>query len=185
MDFLAILAVAGVVAAAMFSKGGAPGFTTADSLAAMRPQDVLARVHAVIASRDLKGLSPAAVLLMADMENGFSAGMLTPFFRATNSLFNRHKGLGTVGVPNSDGYWTGRTYYATAADPDLRIYDSLEQSVDDFVQLMGLRIYASARAAAMRGDVGGFIAAIAAVPYSAQPDYFAALRNRARSLGLA
>lgn len=187
MDILIIagLAVAGLVA---LSTGGAAalmGGTQASDLAPLSVPARAAKVKSLIQSQNLAGMDWRCVWLMADMEQGISEGLLTPAFRATNSLFNRHKGLGKVGVANSDGYWTGNTFYVSEADPDLRIYTDMEQSVKDFVSLMQDGIYAQAYAAATQGDISGFISAIAAVPYSAQIGYETALNDRANSLGVA
>lgn len=159
--------------------------TKASDLAALPPLDRWARIQTIIAGRNLAGMDVDAVFLMADMENGIAEGLYDDTLLATNSLFNRHQGNGVVGQPNSDGVWNGQIYYAGTNDPNLRCYDSFEDSVDDFVQLMQDSLYAPALAAAQAQDLPGFIAAVAAVPYSTQSGYAAALTARARALGLA
>jgi hypothetical protein len=180
MYILAIVAVIGLVA---LTPGGALAATIvtgtkATELLPLTPGDRWARVQGIILDRlsvVAPGFDPRCAYLMADMENGIAEGMLTATFQATNSLYNRHKGR----------TWTGPTYYASAADPDLRVFDSLESSVDDFIQLMNDPLYRDALQAALDYDVQAYINAVAAVGYSAQADYKSALINRARTLGVA
>lgn len=141
-----------------------------------------AKVQAVIRSQSLNGMDPRCLDLCADMENGIFEGLESGTFSTTNSLFNRHQGNGVVGQPNSDGVWTGEIYYASADDPNLRKYASLEDSVQDFVQWAGE--FPAVQKAAQAGDISGFIDALAAIPYSTQSNYAQALNNRAAALGL-
>lgn len=175
--------------AAAGSAPSAASVTRASDLAGISVDERWVRIRTIIAERINAGPYPnfdfSAAELMADMENGLSIGLFTNTFQATNSLYNRHKGEGQQGVPNSDGVWTGRTFYASPDDPDLRIYNSLEDSVDDFLQLMGRRVYTAALGAALDHDLPGYISAVAAVPYSTQHNYAAALTARAHSLELA
>ena len=184
---MAFLILAAVVAYSLFAaKSTSPeGAGTALELRGLAVAQRIAEIKAIIGGKNLAGMSPDAVYLMADMEQGISAGMLTAAFIATNSLFNRHQGNGHVGVPNSDGYWTGIIHFQSVADPNLRVYSDLGQSVDDFVSLMQNPLYARALSAAQAGDIPGFISAVADVPYSAQDGYEVALTRRARGLGMA
>jgi hypothetical protein len=161
--------------------------TKASDLAPLSRADRMQKLRDIIAANMDGGFSPDCALLMADMENGISAGLLTATFQATNSLYNRH--AGSRNPDNSD--WagadptdTGHIFYASAKDTDLRVFDSLEQSVRDFIGLMRDGLYTEAWDAATRNDITAYISAVAAVPYSAQVGYQAALISRARSLGL-
>jgi hypothetical protein len=180
-----LLGALGLAVGASASGLSLGGGTTAASLAGLSTSDRWAQIQTLIRSRNLNGMDPRAAILMADMENGLSIGEFTAIFQATNSLYNRHVGGGVVGVPNSDGIWTGSAYYASPADPDLRIYASLEDSVDDFVKLMSDGLYRQALQAAQAGDLGGYIKAVADVGYSASPNYQAELSSRAAHLGYA
>jgi len=164
-----------------------PAPVLAADLAALSPDERLAKVQEVITANVRGGFSPDCALLMADMENGIAEGLLTATFKATNSLYNRH--AGSRNPDNSD--WagavkgdTGHVHYTSPADPDLRVFDDLGQSVRDFMGLMQDGLYSAAWEAGTRNDIIAYIAAVAAVPYSAQADYQGALTNRARSLGL-
>lgn len=125
-----------------------------ESTAAELPKDPAgrrARVRAAINSQDLKGIPARLLETVADLEtDAFKSKALL----ATNSLFNRHKGSGK-------GEWTGRTYYASPSDQDLRVYASLEQSVRDIVQLLHDGLYKDALAAAMANDAPRFFTALA------------------------
>ncbi len=185
-----ILSLFGLSGSATLAAPAVPtsGGTTAASLSAAPAANRWAKVQSIIAARIAASNVPDfdlnAAFLMADMENGIAEGLWDAIFQNTNSLYNRHQGLGIVGVPNSDGIWTGRIYYASADDPNLRVYASLEDSADDFLLLMQNPVYADVLTAARSNDLPGFIAAVAAVPYSTQGSYAAALAARARSLGL-
>lgn len=108
------------------------------------------------------------LVAQSDLETGHWA---SSSFLATNSLFNRHKGLGSIGVPNTDGFWTGNVYFASSADPDLRIYTDVNQSAQDMAQLLSESLYASALSALKNGDAPGYYAALQSVGFSADPQY--------------
>lgn len=171
---LAILAAVLLAGGAVYADSR--GTQASDLKTLSRPERVT-KCRQIIADNIDSDFSDDCAWLMADMENGISLGMLSPVFLATNSFFNRHAGTGR-------GYWTGKTYNAGPKDPDLRIYTGLEQSCQDFMQLMGDPRYAAAREAASRNDIQAFVNAVAAAGYSAQPYYLFALNSRARSLGL-
>lgn len=147
MEILALVAIAGGAWALMSDALGKK--TTAMDL----PADPAGRreaVRAVIRSQDLAGIQPQLLDTLSTLETGDYKG--GPFMR-TNSLFNIHKG-------DNSGDWTGKTAYANPQDVDLRVYDSLEQSVRDVVlHLQGPR-YADALAAARAGQPDQFYAAL-------------------------
>lgn len=103
-------------------------------------------------------------------------------FYQTNSMFNRHKGNGVTGVPNSDGYWTGNTYFASSADTDIRIYTDVFQSAQDMAQLLQNPLYAGALAALRRGDAPGYYSALGKAGYAASLTYVADLNAKFSSL---
>lgn len=94
-----------------------------------------------------------------------------PSFKATQSLFNRHMGYGTAGVPDSDGSWTGRTYNAGPGDEDLRIYTDINQSARDMRQWLSEPIFVSVLQALRRGDPAAFARALDSVGFSTQRGY--------------
>lgn len=118
--------------------------------------------------------SARALLAQAALETGNFASSA---FHATNSLFNRHLGNGRIGVPNSDGYWSGEVHYASAADPDLRVYDSLDQSARDMAQLLQEPYYAPALSALKSGDVVRYYSTMELLGFSTQPGYAADLQR--------
>jgi len=119
------------------------------------------------------GWTPAQALRAAAIATAQSsvetARWTSNVFAVTKSLMNRHRGNGRVGVPNSDGSWTGKVYYATSADPDLRVYSSIQQSAQDFCQWLGE--FPAVRAAYASGDAGAVGAALDAMGYSATAGY--------------
>ena len=95
-------------------------------------------------------------------------------FARTNSLFNRHRGNGKIGVPNSDGFWTGEIFNASPSDPDLRIYSDIGQSARDMAQLLQDPLYSAALSALRQGGAN-YPQAVAAAGFSATAGYASAI----------
>lgn len=105
------------------------------------------------------------LLAQAEDETGNFSGHA---FLLTRSLFNRHVGNGVVGVPNSDGFWSGRVY-VTSQGEHLRIYSSLDQSAQDMAQW--LTEFPSVLAALRTGDANAYGVALDSVGFSTTPGY--------------
>lgn len=90
------------------------------------------------------------------------------YFPTTNSLFNRHKGSGR-------GEWTGKTYYVSAGDADLRIFTDVYQSARDMAQLLSDPHYNQAFLALRSGNVKGYFEALQLAGFSTQDTYASAL----------
>lgn len=170
MDPFTLLAVAGIIGFVLFfSNSPASGLlagASGDETTVDQNQDAI-NVN-IAGPLGIPAAGAAALYAQAKLETGNFASNA---FAATNSLFNRHKGNGAIGVENSDGYWTGRVYYATSADPDLRIYTDIYQSAQDMAQLLQDPLYASALAALRAGSPAEYFTAVTKAGYAASPTY--------------
>ena len=95
------------------------------------------------------------------------------YFPTTNSLFNRHKGSGR-------GEWTGRTYYVSAGDADIRIFTDVYQSARDMAQLLTDPRYNQAYLALRSGNPEAYFAALQEAGFSTQTTYAQALQRTYR-----
>lgn len=179
--FIALIFLGGSAFAGALGLGGN---TQAVDLVGLDPADVSTKCQNIIAANIDSDFSLACALISADAETGIiTTGVVGNVIQKTNSFYNRHKGNGVIGEPNSDGYWTGKIYFASSSDRDIRIYTSLEQSVQDFMDLMSDPLYANARAAAVNNDILGYINALISDGYAEDPNYKNTLTARATALG--
>ena len=97
-------------------------------------------------------------------------------FNKTRSLSNRHVGSGK-------GFWSGQkiTVNGQKGPETLRIYDSPEQSLQDFDQLMKDPLYAEAAKRGAKNDRRGFFEGVSNAGF-ATTDYHIRLENRFQSL---
>lgn len=114
------------------------------------------------------GLSQLALKALMSQSQLETGNFKSPVFLATKSLFNRHKGFG-------DGFWTGQTYYASGADSNLRIYTSVEQSAQDFAELLKNPLYTHALFFLRAGEINHYFEELQSVGFSASPTYAANL----------
>lgn len=128
------------------------------------------------------GLAASATDILYAQASLETGGFNSTAFSVTNSMFNRHVGNGVVGSPNSDGYWTGREYYATASDPDLRIYSDVNQSAQDMAQLLQNALYKTALQDLRNGDAPDYYNDLTKAGYAASLTYAADCQSTYNSL---
>lgn len=127
-----------------------------------------------------EGMAPDFVFAHFALEIGIENFEWKPgqTFLETRSLSNRHVGSGK-------GFWTGDKKLVIHTDgrppEELRIYDSPEQSLQDFAQLMRDPLYVIAAAAAKRRDRKGYFQGLTDAGYD-KPDYAIKLENRYQAL---
>ncbi len=105
------------------------------------------------------------LLAQARVETGDFSGNV---YRMTGSLWNRHVGNGRPGIPNSDGFWTGRVY-VTGQGEHLRTYSNPVQCAVDFRQY--LSEFPAVLAALRTGDASAYGVALDAAGFSTTPGY--------------
>jgi flagellum-specific peptidoglycan hydrolase FlgJ len=138
------------------------------SAPAAQPQSVESVIQEfIVRPLSLSPLATGALYAQAKLETG---DFKSRAFLATNSLFNRHAGSGA-------GYWSGRTFYVSPQDADLRIYTDIGQSARDMAQLLQDPLYARALYALRQGDTSGYFSAVAAAGFSTQSTYAYALQR--------
>jgi len=146
-----IAAVLAAVALILREQGKAAAAAPARPPApAAAPLSMLARVRAAIRVYEPRELQAGFIEAIGRVEtDDFTSDAL----KQTNSFTSRHAGSGR-------GYWTGNTY-VTAANEELRIYVSLEQCAQDFVQsLLQDGLYKTAKLYYEAGQSDKFFAAI-------------------------
>lgn len=99
------------------------------------------------------GLPESAVIALLAQSSLETRAWKSSVFNVTHSLFNRHAGSGR-------GEWTGRTYFATSKDPDLRIFTDIYQSARDMKQLLTDPLYKHALVALQQGNVRQYAEAL-------------------------
>lgn len=99
------------------------------------------------------GLPEGALIALLSQSSLETRAWKSPVFNTTHSLFNRHAGSGR-------GEWTGRTYFATSKDPDLRIFTDIYQSARDMAQLLSDPLYSRALVALRHGNVRQYAEAL-------------------------
>ncbi len=111
------------------------------------------------------GIPPKFALAMSDLETG----------KGTGSVFLKTKNLFSISVGSGwKGHWNGKVYTSTAGI-SFRSYDTLEDSMRDFVTLLHFPLYKNALQEALVGNIGGFANAIKAAGYDASEPKYAAL----------
>ena len=125
-----------------------------------------ARKFAVAAARvDLKGIPPSFALSVAALETGWGAGKV---FKNTNNLFSITAGSS----------WRGVTFTASTGFV-FRVYNSLEESIADFVRLISTsKLYGKAYDAARNGNSAGFFAGLQQAGYAGSDVQYAAKLGR-------
>ncbi len=141
------------------------------------------------------GIDPLLLITQSAVESNWGRSELTTqdnnFFGMTGGSWIK-KGLPVADYPTTE--WVNKpidqvTYFETPGDliskesvsPTqtkvkvhryFRHYDSMEQSLDDWANLIsGLSIYQNAYEAAKRGDIQNFAAALQAAGYATDPKY--------------
>ena len=146
----------------------APGSATGPATPVAESDVLMAIQGAIVEPLGLPASAAYMLLAQSSLETG---AWKSSAFRATKSLFNRHKGKGAVGQPNSDGYWTGKIYYAGPNDPDLRVYSSIDESAQDFAQWLSEGVFVSVLSALRDGSMSELSAALDQVGFSTQGGY--------------
>lgn len=177
MWFIPILLIAGVAYLMTQNKSStstATNTSSATPTASAAPQkavlctskaDFVGRMETALANVDYSSLSgdsdnntQNALIAVAAFESAWGGFTSQGVYTKTNNLFSI-----TVGSS-----WTGPSYNG------FRSYSTWEDSLTDFIRLMGTSYYSAARTFLLSGDGSGFFSEIKALGYDATDPQYAA-----------
>lgn len=124
------------------------------------PPEFKKKFFAALQNVDIGVFDPRILYTVASLETGNGTGGI---FRKARNLFSI-----TIG-----GNWKG-SYYESASGLKFRIYGKWEDSIKDFVRLMGIGIYKNAYEAARRKDAKQFFVELKKAGYDATSPTYAA-----------